>query len=1015
MSNKIYYYPVTPEYVEEVIKKEKPDGILLGFGGQTALNCGVELSEKNILQRNNVKVLGTPIEGIQATEDRGLFKEKMRKAGIPVPQSKDVNSVEEARKAAKEIGYPVIIRVAYTLGGKGGGLASNEYELDEIAQRGLSSSLANQILVEKYVGQWKQIEFEVMRDCSGNSITVCDMENVLSMRVHTGDNIVVAPSQTINNREYHMLRRISIEAAEVCNILGECNIQFALDTNSEKFYVIEINPRLSRSSALASKATGYPIAYIATKLTLGYTLAELTNKVTGVTTSCFEPSLDYLVLKMPRWDLTKFDRSSRILGPQMKSVGEVMAVGRRFEEALQKAVRMSDINKDNVMDLDDDEKVEQNIEDLLNHPNDEIIFHVAKALSLGMEVDRIRELTFIDPWFINKINNIVQLDKELRSNSKRILDKSHAEMLYQSKKLGFSDENIASITGTTFDHVRKTRITNGIVPAIKQIDTLAAEWPAKTNYLYLTYGDKKDDIEFKESKKVIVLGSGTYRIGSSVEFDWSTMHMVWSLKKRKFDEVIIINCNPETVSTDYDMSDKLYFEEIKLERILDINDKEKSEGVVTSVGGQTPNNIAPKIGEKGIKIIGSDSKSIDGAENRSKFSKLLDSLGIAQPEWEQFSSMNDVNMFVKKVGYPILVRPSYVLSGAAMKVIWTSKDLEKFLIKATTISPEYPVVISKFIQDALEIEVDAVSNGKEVYIGAIIEHIDKAGIHSGDAVMVIPPYTIKQSIKDKIVEYTEKIAKSLSVKGPFNIQFLVKDNNVLVIECNLRASRSMPFVSKVKGINLIDIAAESMINNKLPITQMKKEKELIGIKVPQFSFMQIEGADPHLGVEMQSTGEAAAISEEFNDALIKAFQSAGYKIPKENGNILITIGGEKNKKRILPIVKKLQETGYIIFSTKHTGEYLKENKFDNIKILYKMDEIEKKPNLQDFLVERKFDLIINIPSTETLSKYKHILEDEYSIRRKAVELGIPVMTTLETAQAFGNALKWLKDKESEVK
>ena len=1012
MSNKIYYYPITPEYVEEVIKKEKPDGILLGFGGQTALNCGVELSEKNILEKNNIKVLGTPIEGIKATEDRRLFKERMKKSGIPVPQSKDVNSIEDARKAAKEIGYPVIIRVAYTLGGKGGGLASNEYELDEIAQRGLSSSLANQILVEKYLGQWKQIEFEVMRDCSGNSITVCDMENVLSMRVHTGDNIVVAPSQTINNREYHMLRRISIEAAEVCNIIGECNIQFALDPNSEKFYVIEINARLSRSSALASKATGYPIAYIAAKLTLGYALSELTNKVTGVTTSCFEPSLDYVVLKMPRWDLAKFDRSSRILGPQMKSVGEVMAIGRRFEEALQKAVRMVDINKDSVMDLDDEEKVEQNIEDLLNHPNDEIIFHVAKALSLGIDVNRIRELTFIDPWFINKINNIVQIDKELRNNSNRILDKSHSNMLYQAKKLGISDENLASIAGSTFDNVRKTRITNGIIPSVKQIDTLAAEWPAKTNYLYLTYGDNNDDIQFKEKKKVIVLGSGTYRIGSSVEFDWSTMHMVWSLKARKFDEVIIINCNPETVSTDYDMSDKLYFEEIKLERILDINDKEKSEGIVTSVGGQTPNNIAPKIGDRGIKIIGSDSKNIDRAENRSKFSNLLDNLKIAQPEWEQFYSINDAHSFAKKVGYPILVRPSYVLSGAAMKVIWTPNDLEKFLIKATTISPEHPVVISKFIQDALEIEVDAVSNEKEVYIGAIIEHVDKAGIHSGDAVMVIPPYSINQSVKDKIIECTKKIAQALSVKGPFNIQFLVKDDNVLVIECNLRASRSMPFISKVKGINLIDIAAEAMINNKLPPAQLTKEKEVIGIKVPQFSFMQIEGADPHLGVEMQSTGEVAAISEEFNDALIKAFQSAGYKIPKENGNILVTIGGDKNKKKILPIVKKLQGTGYNIFTTEHTGKYLNENKFKNIKILYKMDESEKKPNLQDFLVERKFDLIINIPSTKILSEYKQILEDEYLIRRKAVELGIPVMTTLETAQVFGDALKWLKDKNN---
>jgi carbamoyl-phosphate synthase large subunit len=1006
LASKVYFLPVTPEFVERVIAKERPDGILLGFGGQTALNCGVQLAKQGILENYSIKVLGTPIRGIEVTEDRDLFKQTMSKAGVPVPISRAAYSVEEAREIANQIGYPTMIRVAYTLGGRGGGVAYNEYELDEIALRGLTISMTHQILIEEYLGTWKQIEYEIMRDRAGNSITVCNMENVLSMRVHTGDNIVIAPSQTLNNREYHLLRTASLRAAETCGIIGECNIQFALHPASERYNSIEINARLSRSSALASKATGYPLAYMAAKLALGYLLSELFNKVTGVTTACFEPSLDYVVLKMPRWDLKKFERVSRRLGTQMKSVGEVMAIGRNFEEVLQKAIRMIDIGKHGLVASSAQEETPsvEVLESELTHLTDEIIFRVAEAIKAGIPIEDIEKLAVIDRWFLSKMENIVNTEKELRKTKK-----VSAELIAKAKKFGFSDKQIANCTGMAEKDVRETRLKNSVVPVVKQIDTLGAEWPAKTNYLYMTYSGNTNDVSFEKTKKVIVLGGGAYHIGSSVEFDWCTMNMVWALKEKGFREVIVVNCNPETVSTDYDMSDRLYFEQLTLERVLDIYKMEEPEGIVTCVGGQIPNNLAPKLAQLGAAILGTSPANVDRAEDRSKFSKLLDELGIPQPAWRAFTSIEDAFSFASEVGYPVLVRPSYVLSGAAMRVIWGPNELERFLEVAAKVSPEYPVVISKFVLDAKEAEVDAVSDGTNVFIGAVIEHIEKAGVHSGDAIMSIPPRSLEPSEEALILDYASKIARALQIKGPFNIQFLVKDGRVYVIECNLRASRSMPFVSKLTGVNLMNIAAKAIIGEGIEESYHNYRKiQQVGVKVPQFSFMQLTGADPNLGVEMQSTGEVACFGKNFNDAFMKALVAAGYQIPRKNGNILITVGGEDLKKQILPIARELTEQGFKIYATEHTADFLAKNDIKTI-ALYKIGESSRKPNLEDYLVRGQLDLIINIPLKVPSESTRQTMEDEYIIRRKAVELGIPVLTTLEGANAFVEGLSWLKE------
>ena len=1008
-ADKVYLLPITPKFVENVIEAERPDSIMLAFGGQTALNCGVTLYKDKIIEKYGIRVLGTQINGIEITENRQLFKDAMLKSDVPVLQSAPAYTVNEALKIAQQIGYPVIIRVAYTLGGRGGGVAYNEYELEEIVHRGLSLSIVHQVLIEKYVGHWKQIEYEVMRDSKGSSIIVCNMENILSMRVHTGDNIVVAPSQTLNNFEYQMLRSAAIRATSYCNIIGECNIQFGLNPESEEYCAIEINARLSRSSALASKATGYPLAYMAAKIGLGYALPELINKITKATTACFEPSLDYIVLKMPRWDFRKFEFVKRKLGSAMKSVGEVMAIGRNLEEVIQKAIRMCDIGMDGlVANLDNSvADLTQNTEALeqaLLHPNDEIIFTIVRAIRAGMTIDRINQLSAIDPWFLIIIKNIVDMEEKLR-NSNLDLD-----LIKKAKKIGFSDRQIGRCLGLDEFKCREIRQKFGIKPVVKQIDTLSAEWPAKTNYLYMTYGGEVDDILIENSKRsAIVLGAGPYRIGSSVEFDWGTVNMVWALKENGIKEVSIINCNPETVSTDYDVSNRLYFEELTFERVMDIYEKENPSGIVTCVGGQTANNLNPYLAKYGVNIIGTSSEDVDRAEDREKFGKLLDSLNIRQPAWKKFTEVGETKEFADKVGYPVLVRPSYVLSGAAMKVVWGEEQLEQFLTDATNVSPDHPIVISKFLQDASEVEVDAVADGNEVVIGSLIEHIDNAGIHSGDAIMCIPPWRLDRKTIETIIDYTTRIGKALRIKGPFNIQYLIKDDEVSVIEANVRASRSMPFVSKFVGINLIDLAARAMTGNRLPVNA--KDLWLMakgfGIKVPQFSFMQLEGADIVLSVEMQSTGEVACFGESFYDALSKAYLAAGYSLPL-SGSALITIGGQKNKEKLLPLISLISAMGYNIMATEHTAEFIENNKFKNVQQVYKISEPDRKPNISDLLFERKINFIVNIPSTSTIEKYVGMLYDEYQIRRKAVELGIPVLTTIESASSFIKTLEWLK-------
>ena len=985
---------------------------MLGFGGQTALNCGVKLDEQGILQKYGIKVLGTQISGIKSTEDRQLFKDSMTQCGVPMLKSKTVYSFEDAKKVASELGYPVIVRVAYTLGGKGGGVAFNEIELYEIVGRGLSASMVGQILIEEYVGSWKQIEYEVMQDYSGNNIIVCNMENVLSMKVHTGDNIVVAPSQTINNREYHLLRSAALRATKHVGIVGECNIQFALDPESEKYVAIEINPRLSRSSALASKATGYPLAYMSAKLGIGYSLPELVNKITKVTTACFEPSLDYIVCKHPRWDFSKFELANRKLGPSMKSVGEVMAVGRTFEESLQKSIRMLDIGNDGLVlnRMNGKTYDEEEIENHLLSTDDYILFYVAAALKKGISVEKIYKISAIDPWFIEKIKNIVDTEQKLKES------KIEPNLLRESKKLGFSDRQIGRASGIDEMEIRQIRKKEGIVPVVKQIDTLAAEWPAKTNYLYLTYGGDKNDFEISPQEEgVLVLGAGPYRIGSSVEFDWGTVNMVLGLQENGEKNVAVVNCNPETVSTDYDICQRLYFEELTLERILDIQEFENCKGIVTSVGGQTANNLTPKLAKNGIQLLGTSAEDVDRAENRSKFSAVLDELHIKQPKWQAFSNITEAKNFAIEVEYPVIVRPSYVLSGAAMKVVWSQGELKKFVNEATTLSPDHPVVISKFMLNSLEVDVDGVSDGETIIIGALVEHIESAGVHSGDAMMCIPPWRLNNKIIETITDYTKKIAKSFNIKGPFNLQFLIHEDQVYVIELNIRASRSMPFVSKFVKTNLISLASSAVLGKKIPQIPDDQWRNITqyGIKVPQFSFMQLEGADMILGVEMQSTGEAACFGISFYDALAKGLTSVGYSLPK-NGTVLITIGGEENKEKLLQTTASLKNLGFNILATEHTAEFLQE-KFGEVGVVYKISEPDRKPNIADLLFERKIDFIINIPSTSTLEKYVGMLYDEYQIRRKSLELGIPVLTTIELAESFVKTLEWLQKNETTKK
>jgi carbamoyl-phosphate synthase large subunit len=1011
LAGKVYLLPVEPHYVEEVIKKEKPDGILLGFGGQTALNCGVQLAKQGILDKHEVKVLGTPISAIEATEDRELFRQAMIDAGIPILRSKSATSVEEALKAADEIGYPIILRVAYTLGGRGSSVAHNADELRLLAAKALAQSMISQVLIEEYVGKWKEIEYEVMRDRANNCITVCNMENFDPMGVHTGDSIVVAPSQTLTNREYHLLRSASIKVIQSLGIVGECNIQWALHPRSEEFRAIEVNARMSRSSALASKATGYPLAYIAAKLAIGYLLPELLNKVTGVTTACFEPSLDYVVVKIPRWDFQKFKNVDRRLGPQMKSVGEVMAIGRCFEEALQKAVRMLDTGKEGlVCNGEDSEEAIQSIKHVLATPTDERLFKIVKALKIDIPIQEIYALSGIDPWFLHKIKNIVEMEKKLKSLN--MATETAIEVVREAKRLGFSDKQIADCLKKDEIAVREWRKAKGIVPVVKQIDTLAAEWPAKTNYLYLTYGGSEDDIDFKSlDGKVVVLGAGVFRIGSSVEFDWCAVNTVWALKKHGVKEVIVINYNPETVSTDYDICDKLYFEELTLERILDIYEKENPIGVVVSVGGQIPNNIALKLAKLGVKLLGTSAESIDRAEDRSKFSQLLEELGIPQPKWSKLTTIDEAIKFAEEIGYPVLVRPSYVLSGLGMKIACSKEELRDYLELATKVSHEHPVVVSKLIQNAKEVDVDGVADGEEVFIGAIIEHVENAGIHSGDSVMCIPPQTLSPENIKTIEDYTRKIATSLKIKGSFNIQYIVKNGEVYVIECNLRASRSMPFVSKTIGTNLMELSTLVMLGKKFTKSKMQQPDKIqhVGVKVPQFSFMRLNGADPMLGVEMQSTGEVACLGENFSDALVKALQSAEFNVPKNGGAILLCVTDEEKRKEVTPLAVDLWKMGFKIYTNELMSQALMREGVTDAVVLHKVYEIDKNPNPVQFLSQRKIDLVVNIPSTSPNSS-----SEDYIIRRVAVEFNVPVVTTLELTSSLVKALKYLKNSKPTI-
>ena len=1006
MADKIYFLPVTPFFVERVIEKEKPDGIMLSFGGQTALNCGIALADNNTLDKYNVKVLGTQIDAIKNTEDRKLFVKKLNEIDVKTPESEAVNSVDDALKVAGKLEYPVMLRVAYALGGQGSGVALNEIELIQKAKRAFAYS--TQVLVEKYLGGWKEIEYEVVRDAYDNCITVCNMENFDPMGIHTGESIVVAPSQTLTNNEYHKLRSISIKVIRHLGIVGECNIQFALDPNSEDYQIIEVNARLSRSSALASKATGYPLAFIAAKLALGYSLIELENMITKVTKSCFEPALDYIVVKIPRWDLQKFKRVSFEIGSEMKSVGEVMAIGRKFEEVIQKAIRMLNINLHglvgNNLNFNDVEKE-------LKNPTDKRLLVIAKAIKIGISIDKIHDLTKIDRWFLHKIKNVVETERNLLGYN---IENVPPELLKIAKQEGFSDFQIAKILSRENKdsmeekmlQVRILRKKQGILPVVKQIDTLAAEYPAKTNYLYLTYNGEEDDIEFNNKNNVIVLGSGAYRIGSSVEFDWCCVNAVFALKKLNYS-TIMINYNPETVSTDYDICDRLYFDELSFERVLDIYEKENPAGIIISMGGQIPNNLAMRLYRYNAKILGTSPLSIDNAEDRHKFSALLDALNVDQPQWTEAKSIEEAHKFAEKVEYPVLIRPSYVLSGAAMSIASDDKELELYLKKAADVSKEHPVVISKFITNAKEIEIDAVAQNGEVIIYAISEHIENAGVHSGDATMVLPPqYTYLETIK-KIKETTKKIAKALKITGPFNIQFIAKDNQIKVIECNLRASRSFPFVSKVTKYNFIDLATKAMLGIDIRERYNTLDLDYVGVKAPQFSFSRLHGADPVLSVEMASTGEVACIGNDLNEAFLKSLLSVGFVIPKSK--VLLSTGPIKSKAYLLESVKKLKELNFKLFATQGTKKFLDENGIESELLHWPLDK--KEPNALTYIQERKIDLVINIPK----SFEEEEIANDYLIRRKAVDFNIPLLTNEQIAKLFIESISKKKMEELEIK
>jgi len=994
---------VTPYFVEQVIKKEKPDAIALSFGGQTALNCGFELDRRGILKKYGVKVLGTPVKSIELTEDRELFNKELRKISVDVPKSIAVTNTKDALAAAKKIGYPVMIRVAFALGGKGSGSAKDEAELKEMSDKAFKT--APQILVEEYLYGWKEIEYEVVRDAYDNCVTVCNMENFDPLGIHTGESIVVAPSQTLDNHEYHMLREISIKVIRHLGVVGECNIQFALDPQSDAYRVIEVNARLSRSSALASKATGYPLAFVAAKLGLGYSLLDLQNSITKVTKACFEPALDYVVVKIPRWDLQKFRNVSTRIGTEMKSVGEVMAIGKTFEEAMQKALRMLHIG---AYGLVGNKMVFTKLAHEVKYPTDRRVFAVIEALEKKVSIEKIHNASKIDKWFLHKLNEVVKTKKLLE---KRTLETLDAPMLLRAKKQGFSDKQIAMVLEIEDERsVRSKRKSLGIGPFVKQIDTLAAEYPAKTNYLYLTYNGVSHDITFgrAEGKKgVVVLGSGAYRIGSSVEFDYCCVGAAKAAKRAGY-ESIMINYNPETVSTDYDECDKLYFDELSFETVSDIYELEKPHGIIVSMGGQIPNNLALKLSNAGCRVLGTKPQSIDKAEDRHKFSTLCDSLKIPQPEWTEVSTLENASKFVQGAGYPVLVRPSYVLSGQAMAVAFNEEELGQYLHNATSLSKEYPVVLSKFILNAREIELDAVASKGEIISFAVTEHIENAGVHSGDATMVLPPQRTYLETVRRIREIGKKLARALEISGPFNIQFLAKDNEVMVIECNLRASRSMPFVSKVMGTDFIELASRAVLGEKLaPVGRSFLDLEHVGVKAPQFSFSRLRGADPVSGVEMASTGEVGCLGHDFEDAFLKALLSTGYSIPKKN--ILVSLTGDANRQKFLEEAKALVAAGYKLFATDTTAGFMKTHGIKSSKV-FKMHE-KGLPNALGLFQKGKIDLAIVVADP-----FRQIATDpKYDVRRAAIDYNVPLITNLQIASGFCRAITKKKLNDLEIR
>jgi carbamoyl-phosphate synthase large subunit len=990
LADQIYFLPVTPFFVERIIEKERPDGILLSFGGQTALNCGVELFKSGVLEKYQVEILGTPVTAIILTEDRQEFAEHLHKINIPTPISKSAESLEEAQEIAQTIGFPVMLRAGFALGGQGSGIAHNMEELRRIVTSALAFS--PQVLVEQYLHHYKEVEYEVVRDAYDNCITVCNMENMDPLGIHTGESVVLAPSQTLTNSEYHTLRSAAIAIVRSLGIVGECNVQFALNPRTSEYYVIEVNARLSRSSALASKATGYPLAYVAAKLALGYALPELTNKVTGVTQACFEPSLDYVVVKIPRWDLDKFKGADQTIGTSMKSVGEVMGIGRTFEEAYQKAIRMLDLGLEGATSkrvfLEEGSEAAI-IDKYLYTPTPKRIFALPVAMRNGFSIEKISDITGIDPWFLYRIRHIVKLEEELERDRELT-----AARLLLLKQAGLSDKRIGELTGKTELEIRALRQRYGVLPSVFQIDTLAGEFPSDTNYLYMTYNGQHHDVEPLGQEGVVVLGSGPYRIGSSVEFDWSSVNTVQALKK--YDKrSIVINCNPETVSTDYDMSDRLYFEELTFERIADICDFENPAGVIVSVGGQTPNNRVKALHDYGIPILGTSAEHIDQAENRSKFSQLLDELGIRQPAWDTFETIEDILSFAERVGYPVLVRPSYVLSGSAMNVCYTPEQLERYTRYAAAVSPDHPVTVTKFFQKVKEVELDAVAQRGEIKAFVISEHVENAGVHSGDATIVLPPQTINAETLQRIEEAGRAIARALEITGPFNVQFLAKDNQVYVIEANLRASRTFPFISKVTGINLIELFVDALFQQEIaPVTM--PSLTFTAVKAPQFSFSRLTGADPLLRVEMASTGEVACFGEDLEEAYLKAVIATGGHIPQKG--IFISIGSEEKKQKFLETARLLASLGLPLYATEKTCAFLHQHGIE-AEMLFKIHE-QREPNVLSYFRERKIDLAINVVDNYVMKE----VDDNYTIRRAAVDYNIPLLTKVKQVRLFARAI-----------